>query len=232
MAISLDTSTNSGAKAAVSTFNWLHTVSGNGRIIVVGVGMRDATAGDMVLTSVTYAGFALTKLRADVVTVDTSFRSEIWYLIAPPTGSNSIVVTSTGTVEVSGGSASSFNGVHQISPVAGQGGATGLTLGLSCNVITAIDKAWIMDVLYSRSATITVNAAQTEITNLGVNTNDDRVGSSYKSNVAAITNTMDWTESNDGNDWAMSAIALRPSHDLISSQNNLRPKIFAPGNAR
>lgn len=232
MAIALDTSTNSGAQLAASTFNWSHTVSGSDRILVVGYGGRDATAGDMVLTSVTYGTLALTKLRSDAVTVDTSFRSEIWYLIGAPTGSASITVTSTGAVEACAASATSFTGVHQISPIAGQGGASGITLALSCNVVTVLDKAWIMDILYSRSGTITANVAQTEITNLGVNSNDDKVGSSYKPNVTAITNTMDWTESNDGNDWVMSAIALRPSHDLSFYKNVLRPRPFAPGNAR
>lgn len=214
MAITLDASSNSGDKLNVTSVTYSHTVgTGSNTILIVGVGMRDTTAGDMVITGITYNSVALTKIRADAVTVDTSFRSELWYLKAPATGANNIVVSFTGTVAVAGVVGASFFGVDQTSPIDANNGNTGLTTSISASITVVASNSWLVDILYSRSSTLTKNASQTELANFGVNTNDDRVGSSYKPNVSSGSRTMDWTESNDGNDWTISVVSLAPAAD-------------------
>lgn len=59
----------------------------------VGLNIGDATGSTV--ASVTYAGIPLTKLTA-VTDGGPTIRTEVWYLLAPPTGANQVMVTATG----------------------------------------------------------------------------------------------------------------------------------------
>ena len=64
-------------------------------------------------TSVTYGGTPLT-LAGEAV--NGTVRTELWYLVAPPTGSHSVVVTSPVATDVTASSIS-FTGVNQTTPL-------------------------------------------------------------------------------------------------------------------
>jgi len=93
--------------------SWSHTVgSGNNRILVVSLGIRLGSP-FAPTTSVTYGGQPLTR---QVLNGGGTPISEIWTLIAPPTGTAAIVVTHLSADSIVGGSIS-ISGVDQASPI-------------------------------------------------------------------------------------------------------------------
>ncbi|MHA1290367.1 MAG: hypothetical protein ACTSPB_23550 [Candidatus Thorarchaeota archaeon] len=91
MAIEFDaaSSANSGSNN-VTTLSWSHTCSGVKRILIVGIVHRSSISYCKV-TSVTYAGQSLTRL----VTVGSGVycQTYLYYLLNPPTGTNTIQIT-------------------------------------------------------------------------------------------------------------------------------------------
>src|SRR3990167_9526147 len=77
-----------------SSSSWPYSsASGSNRLLVVHVAIEDATS-TIQVNSITYNGVALTKAVAITGTLpNRPVRSEIWYLIAPDTGSNTMVTT-------------------------------------------------------------------------------------------------------------------------------------------
>lgn len=108
MAIAHDSSTAVTATLGVTTKTFSHTCSGSDRILWVAAGANTA-AGDP--TGITYAGNAMTKVNS--VFLQTTWVA-LWYIIAPATGANNVVITCTGTGNVTGG-AMSFTGASQTS---------------------------------------------------------------------------------------------------------------------
>lgn len=109
-----DNSSVSPYEASISTYNWSHTVgSNNNRLLVVGVSIFVSGS----VTSIDYGGVALTKLRDDV----SIYRSELWYLIAPASGTASITVNLSGSLVSIAGAASWWN-VDQTTPFSANNG--------------------------------------------------------------------------------------------------------------
>lgn len=104
MAITLDAVTATTATNGVSSKTQAHTCSGSDRILWVAAGCSTST-----ISTVTYNGVSMT--RATQVNLQSSW-SELWYLVAPPTGTNNVVVTCAGSNSITIGSAS-FNGASQ-----------------------------------------------------------------------------------------------------------------------
>lgn len=226
MAIAIDAVSASSGVSSVSSVTFSHTIATANEVLVVSIGARTNKANtNNIVSTVTYNGTSCTSQRADANIAggpDTfSGRSAIYTLVNPSTGTNNVVVTWTGTVTYGGSGASSWTGVDQTTPVNTAGGATGTSTTLSAGLTTTVDSCYLIDAVYSRSGTLTKNATQTTIANVSIAA-DDTVGASYKSAGTAGAKTMDWTESADGNDWAMSVIALQPSstsvvrHGLLS----------------
>lgn len=232
MAISLDSNTNSGALQAVSTVTFANTIANPNELLVVAIGARAALANktNLVVTGVTYAGLAMTKLRADENDSDASFRSELWYLSGAPTGNNNVIVTWTGAVVYGAAVASSYIGVNPSNPIDSQSTAQGVALTLTASQTVTTPNVWMVDAVYSRSGTLTKDATQTLLAGVTIAV-DDNVGSSYKGPIAVGSQSMTWTESNDGNDWVMSVAALKPAHNF-TPKNVLKPRPFTPGIAR
>jgi hypothetical protein len=100
--------------ATTSRLTWLHPVGVNAnRLLVVGVSIKDSGT----VTGVTYGGVPLTFLGASVNDAG-SVRVELWYLVAPPSGSLPVSVSLSGTTDVIGG-AMTFTGVDQAMPLGG-----------------------------------------------------------------------------------------------------------------
>lgn len=91
MAIAVD-ATSSSANQTGSSVTFAHTCGGSNRILVVAVSIA---AGIPTVSGITYNGVALTQI-ATVLGVAADRRTELWYLIAPATGANNIVVTLSG----------------------------------------------------------------------------------------------------------------------------------------
>ena len=86
-------STNTAPSVAPNV-SWFHTVgSGADRMLVVGVTAESTP--DVIVTSVTFGGLALTNVPGSrAVSTTTAYdSSDIWYLANPPVGSGEIIVT-------------------------------------------------------------------------------------------------------------------------------------------
>ena len=77
------------ANAGATTLTFSHTVgAGTNRILIVGVSLE--TIGTTTVSSITYNGVSLTYIGN---ITRNSIRSEMWKLLAPPTGTYNVVVT-------------------------------------------------------------------------------------------------------------------------------------------
>jgi hypothetical protein len=92
--ISFDSSNSTNSGDAVTSLSWLHTTgAASNRFLVVGVSIRTASVN---VSSVTYGTQSLTYLRSDSHPGG-NIRSELWYLIAPNSGTATITVTLSGS---------------------------------------------------------------------------------------------------------------------------------------
>jgi hypothetical protein len=170
--------------------------------VVVGVSL-DASH---TVTGVTYAGAALTFIGAQNDS-GSKTRVELWYRVAPQTGTNNVVVTFSGTTndDVVVG-ASSWRGVHQTTPLGTLARASGKSSTASVIVSSATHEA-VVDVVAADSKSVTAQAGQTQLWSRQL----DKVGGggSYRPGAASVT--MSWMVNNGGNDWAIAAVPLKPA---------------------
>lgn len=181
MPISIDAISSSFDAADPTSLTFSHTCSGNNRLLVVGVSVESDSSGHTTQTvsGITYNSIALTKIRSDYI-LDNG--CELWYLIAPAIGSNSIVITFTGVVDGIGAGAISFNGADQTAPIEANNGATAEPSStVSANVTSLSYGAWLVEVTQGAGSAdvITPNSGQTEHYQVSV-TGDNRIEGSTK----------------------------------------------------
>lgn len=234
MSIALDTS-NQGVATGFSvgprTVTYSHTCTGSQLILVVWVALWQDVAGTGTVTAITYNGVALTQ--AIPSTTSTSMAGEMWYLIAPTTGANTLSVTVTGATDGIRVASGSFTGVDQTSPL----GVTSTSTGASGNPAVSITTATANSVAIAglcRFANIAITA--TTFTNLQrANANSVTMVLDYNLNTTATTYTATETGAT-ANDWIMGAAEFKPFLTVASTgirpRPSLRPHPFSPGLAR
>lgn len=130
MAIAFDASAQgvaTGFNGGPRTVNVTHVCTGTSLILIVWVAIWQDTGGTGTVSAITYNGVALT--RAIASTRSTSMAGEMWYLIAPATGSHTLAVTVTGATDGIRVASGSFTGVDQTAPL----GVTNTSTGTSGN---------------------------------------------------------------------------------------------------
>lgn len=209
MAIAFNaTNSKNDSTIAVLTQTWSHTCTGSNRLLFVGVSFDSA---GLSISSVTYAGTNLTLIRTDENTA-ISRSSSIWYLVAPATGANDIVVTySNDTVCISG--SISLTGVAQTGSLDANNGAIGVDITASVVVTTVADNAWVLDTMAANSSFgWTVGAGQTQRWNVIPSASVDGGGSTEGPKTPAGAVTMSWSVGQPGGtDWAISAASFAPA---------------------
>lgn len=217
--ITFDAASGSGYKTASSTYSWNHTCAGTDRYLVVGISMLSVIGSSV--TGITYNGVAMTFLGSRA-SVSGAVRVELWGLVAPATGTNSIAVTLSAGLD-SIGSASSYNGVHQVSPAEGEADASATNVGAAdatVNVVTVAVGDMVVDIVATDDTAITVGAGQTSRNN-----QTGALGSGAMSSEGPISPagsvTMSWTAVAALATWSIAAIALRPvaASTLVLSVN-------------
>lgn len=199
MPITYDSVSNSGYEAALSTYNWSHTVgslSYGGLIVAVAVLATGS------VTSVTYNGINLSFIRADTNGV---IRSELWWMFNPTTGANSVVVTLNTTLTSIAG-ATSFNFFGGLRNSAGNNGTN---TPATVNLTTVDDNSFVFGAL----ATVTAAGA----TDAGGQTNrwtssgalGTNIGSTKGLVTPAAATTLTWNGIGVVDSWAASAVELR-----------------------
>ena len=154
----------SGSGKDANSINWLHTVGAGGanRVLIVGISMRR----DPTIATVTYGAASLTQLRRDLDT-NSDQTTELWYLVAPVIGTDTITVTQgTGFAESMVGGSVSFTGVDQTTPISNSIGATASSTTASVTVTSATNEIAVGIVSTRKGKTLTTDAAQTERWNL------------------------------------------------------------------
>jgi hypothetical protein len=196
-----------------NTTSWSHTVgNGTNRFLEVCTQARDTVAGDVAVTAVTANGSPRTKVQADVRTSGgDSFGTEIWYLKNPGVGTNTIAVTWAGALAQYGvGSATSYFGVDQVTPIDTQAGSGGTGTTLSTAITTVANHALITDCAIAQSDPLTIGAGQTSRVNRTTTGTVDAMGvSTVNDKTPAGAETMDWTQV--AANWVISAVSLRPA---------------------
>lgn len=215
--IAFDAASNSGYQTAQSTYSFNHTIgAGVNRLLVVGVAML-SVAGSSV-SSITFGGVALTKIRHDA-SVSGAIRTELWYLTNPASGTASIAVTlSTGLDSAAG--AQSFTGVDQTGSIEANNGASATNVGAAdatVNVTTLSPNAWVVDVTGSDDTAITIGASQTSRFNV-TGTLGSSAGS-HEGPQAAGAVTMSWTNVAGLATWTISVAALKPTAGGVHNTN-------------
>ena len=104
-----------------NTATFSHTICTlDNRILLVFTGSEDDTdSTDGVVTGITYGGVVLTKIRHDQINIVgvSCNRIEAWYLVAPATGANNVIVSFTGNVTGGIIAALSYYNINPTSPI-------------------------------------------------------------------------------------------------------------------
>lgn len=209
MAIALD-SYNSVQTAIASSLTYSATVGAiaNG-ILVVGVEYYNWA---LSVSSLTFNGVSLTKaIRTNNGSLNAA--TEIWYLVNPPSGAHSVVVTLTGSTQLCS-SAASFSGVHQTTPMdtTALGNVVGSGSGsLSQSITTVTAGAWLVDVVNGSWGSLTANSPQVSLAWM-TGTDAKNFGMSYQGPVSSPGNRADgWTGGSTSAAATISVAALRPA---------------------
>jgi len=186
-AVTLDATTKASVQSAGS-LTWSHTVSGSSRLLIVGVTVDDVTQQN--ITGVTYAGTAMTKIGTAAAAAGT--QTTLWQLVAPATGANNVVATSSISTTPTMGVAMSFNGVDQTTPV-GTPGTNTNTNGTSSVTIASTSGNMIVDaagISNAGGSGPTVGGSQTlQQSNVLTGT---RNGGSTAAGAASVAMTWSW----------------------------------------
>lgn len=205
--IYLDAVSTSVYEASLSTYNFTHVVgSGTHGILMIGVAIL-ATG---TVSSITAGTKTAVFLRADANGV---FRSELWYVLSPDVGSQTITVNlSTSLTSIAG--AVSYFRVSQTSPFQGTTGANGVGDPNTVNVTTGFDADWIIDVTSTQTNPIAVGSGQTQRVNTAGALGS--IGIADRKAVAPpATKVANWTGTGVLDSWAITTTALSPDTNVL-----------------
>lgn len=216
MAVAFDATANSSG-TGVSSLTYSHTCTGSDRVLIVAITWGDTSITGASITSVTYNGVALTQYSTRMGGIGLN---EVWYLIAPATGANNIVVTVTNVVPAEAPSSNivagsmSFTGVDQTTPLGTAVTAAANSTGPSASVTGVSTNNFIFDSLCVGSAgstqpTITVNGTQTQRWQTKIGGAGNRIAGAGSTKASAVGSvTMSWTLS-AARQWSLIAVEVK-----------------------
>lgn len=203
--IQFDAASNSGYQAATNTYSWNHTCTGSNRFLAVDVSLLSA---GQTVTGITYNGVALSLIGAQS-TVTSFGRVECWGLVNPASGSNSIVVTISGSV-ASSSAAVSYTGVHQTVPTEAFNSAQATNVGAAdatVTITTIADNDWIHAAIATSDTAITAGqTTRNNVTGAGGSGADEDFGPQTPAGAKAMT----YTDVGAVATWAIGGYGIRP----------------------
>jgi uncharacterized repeat protein (TIGR01451 family) len=224
--VAVDAATSSsaalaGAGTKTLTFNHTTTAVGTNLLLLVGVSVNITNSPTAGLVGVTYNGTPLNFAGAHNDAGNTR-RVEMWYLLAPVSGTNSVVVSvnipAAATIGVVAG-AVTFTGVDQTVPLGGFVSADGAAGTFSQLNVPSVVNGMILDTLaIGGNRTITVPAYQTQQwkASSGISGTRDASGSG---STRAGAPSLPFSETfNGASNWSVGAVSINPtSADLAVS---------------
>ena len=212
--------------APSTTFAHTTTAGGLNRLLIVAVHMNVVPNTAAVVSGVTYGGVAMTQAQA-ITDAGNDTRTEIWYLLNPLTGSNSVVVTGTNlsaTATQGLASATSFTGVDQTTPgsIAYQNNGNS---GTPSSTLVSAAGELVVDYVTVRQAAVrtATGAGQTlryEATSTAPITTDD-VLALMSTEPGAASVTMSYTTTSRR--WSQVGGSLRPASTDVSISQVVTP---------
>jgi len=216
VAVNATTSSSSELTGAgTGTITFTHTTAGTNRLLIVGVSMNITNAPTSSVTSVTYGGAALTLLGAHNDAGNTR-RVEMWYRLAPATGTNVNIVVSV-RVPVAGAvvgvvaGATTFTGVDQTVPLSSFVSAGGAAGGNSQLDVPSVVNGMILDTLATGGTqAVTIPGPQVSQWNRASGAADPPdVTGSGSSRTGAPSVPISETFSGTSN-WSLGAVSINP----------------------
>lgn len=210
--IAFDATANSGDQAAASSYSGSASWSGVNRLLAVDVSLLGAGT---TVTAMTYGGAACTKVGSRA-TVTSLGGVECWEIIssdpgAPGTGSNTLAVTLSGSIEFTV-EWTSYTGVNQFSPVeafnSAQATNTGSATDASVAITTVADNDWVHAAVVANDTSITAgNTTRNNVSGtLGSGANEDN--GAAKTPAGSVT--MSYTGMGITTTWAIAGYGIRP----------------------
>jgi hypothetical protein len=205
--IAIDDTSNATSTNA-TTLSWPHTVgSANNRLLLVGISSGNGSS----LLGVTYGGKPLKRLLVQNGPGNQN-RIELWYVLAPPSGTANVVATLANAAHVVGG-AVSFTAVNQSRPFGESASASGQTAAASLNVSDTSGDQVVFSIIAANEGAnpIILTGGQTATWNNGSGTRSSDIlgaaatGAGAESGVP-ISYTLATSQS-----WALGAVALKPA---------------------
>lgn len=211
MAIAFDAATTDGTASGTpqTARTFAHTCTGSNRLLVVAV-CNDEDGSAVTVSSVTYNGVGLTE--RITVARSNAQRASLWYLTAPATGANNVVVTISASQEFVA-AAVSFTGVHQTTPLGTAASANGTSGTATVDISSATDELVLDAVSVNQigATTYTIGAGQTQRwAKIAIGTANPLVDARGSTEVGASTTTMSWTVS-PSNVWVIAAVPIKPA---------------------
>lgn len=140
-----DNVSSSGYEASLSTYNWTHVIGTNSnRGLIVSVGIFAAGT----VSGIDVSGQAMTFVRSDTNGI---YRSEIWRLVAPASGSVTITVTLSASLTSIAGAVSWWN-VDQTNFIDANAGANGTNDPASASITPNVNNVRIYGNLAAQTA--------------------------------------------------------------------------------
>ncbi len=196
--VEYDASTTKKAKEVTSS-TVSHTCSGVDRLLVVGICSKEGS-----VSSVTYDGSNLSLLAA---ATRGEVRTEMWYLLAPSTGANDVVVTMDDDRTFSIG-VNSYTGVNQSSTFSSNGSAVGSSSPSSITLSSSPGEL-VIDALGVKATDPSPNGGQTQRTEIE---NEESLWHSSSDEIGASSVTISYTHNDE--DWAIVGGSIRAASVL------------------
>jgi hypothetical protein len=182
------------------------TASGNDRLVLIGVSLYPGTD---TVTAIAYGAGTPTQV-TQVTHSSSGVRLELYRLIAPETGAQTVQVDYSGYQDTSV-AVVPLTGAHQTTPLSASATAQGTSTTPSVNISSAATQRVVdFSVMFFVGVfPWTPGGGQTEILDFG----DDNVGqsSTATSKLGAGTTTMTETFSSTGSDWLQWATSVAPA---------------------
>lgn len=207
-------SITNGFLAGPTTKTFNHTITGSNTLIVGTYMVWQDTGGTGTVTTNTYNALTLTKITN---TRQASMASELWYRIAPTTGTNTMSVTVTGAIDAVKLSSTSFTGADQSAPLDASSTAIGSTGNPAASVTSVASDCAVVAVL-SRFSTTAATSNKTSIFN-------DATGSTLGAASYEITTGAGGSKTNTytgtaAQDWSMCIASFKPSAGAVVTNSN------------
>lgn len=198
------TSSGTTGTSMATSLQWIHSVSGVDRLLVVDVVTHETST----ITGVTYDGNALVKL-SEQTRVSGNLRLERWYMIAPTVGIHTIQVNVNTFSYISGG-ARGFSGADQTTPFDNVTvGSNGSSLSPINSVTTLANASIVIDALGTSLQPITHTEDSGQDVNFRITNSANRQisGGSQATGTSGTFNTN--YELSVSTDWVMLSSAVK-----------------------